>query len=142
MSRIVRVDSGPLRYVQRVSVGSHMLRADEPVGSGGTDTGPNPYEFLLAALGTCASITVQMYADRKQWPLEAVHVGLSYEKTAVEDRSETRFVDQIEMEISFDGDLSEDQKQRLIEIANKCPVHRTLTSQIQIRTRPAVNNLH
>lgn len=135
--RTVTVDDGAVRYSQTISAGPHLLRGDEPVDAGGSDTGPNPYELLLAALGSCASITVRMYADRKQWPLEGVHVELSYSGVHVEDSAacdtETRMITGIEMELSFVGDLSEQQLQRLLEIANKCPVHRTLTSRIQIR---------
>lgn len=141
MSRDVYVDDGRLRYVQTVSVGPYKFYADEPVEAGGNDAGPGPYELLLAALGTCASITVRMYADRKQWPLQGVHVELSWTNVCVEDcdggTTEARMVDGIEMEISFFGELSEDQRRRLTEIANKCPVHRTLSSQVQIRARPA-----
>jgi len=139
MSRNVYVDAGRLRYAQTVSVGPHELQADEPSDVGGNDAGPNPYELLLAALGTCTSITVRMYAERKQWPLQGVHIGLSYAGVHAEDsaqcETEVRMVSLIEMEISFLGDLSEAQQRRLMEIANKCPVHRTLTSQIQIRAR-------
>ena len=141
MSRNVSVDAGPLRYAQTISVGPHVLQADEPVEVGGNDAGPNPYELLLAALGSCASITVRMYSERKQWPLQGVHVGLSWARVHAEDcaefDTEVRMVDGIEMEISFLGDLSDDQRQRLLEIANKCPVHRTLSSQVQIRARLA-----
>jgi len=135
--RNVTVDEGELRYLQNISAGPHRLRGDEPVNAGGTDTGPNPYELLLAALGSCASITVRMYADRKQWPLEGVHIQLSYGAPHADDSAacdtETRTITSIEMEVSFAGDLSEQQRERLLEIANKCPVHRTLTSRIQIR---------
>ena len=137
MSRNVTVDGGAVRYSQTIIAGPHLLRGDEPVDAGGSDTGPNPYELLLAALGSCASITVRMYADRKQWPLESVHVELSYGAAHADDSAacdtETRMITGIEMEVSFLGDLSEQQQQRLLEIANKCPVHRTLTSRIQIR---------
>jgi putative redox protein len=129
---------------RRQSVGPHLLRGDEPSDAGGTDAGPNPYEFLLAALGTCTSITVRMYAERKQWPLEGVHIRLSYAGVHAEDcaecDTEVRMVSVIEMEISFLGNLSEDQQRRLIEIANKCPVHRTLTNTIQISTRRTVGS--
>ncbi len=142
MPRNVTVTSGQSRYVQNISVGPHLLHADEPRDAGGNDAGPNPYELLLAGLGACTSMTIRMYAERKQWPLQGVHVGLSYAKIHAEDcadcDTEVRMVDQIEMEISFLGDLSEDQKRRLMEIAGKCPVHRTLTSQVQIRTRLTV----
>jgi putative redox protein len=137
VSRIVRINDSHVRYSQTIFAGPHLLRADEPVDVGGSDTGPNPYELLLAALGSCASITVRMYADRKQWPLESVHIELSYGGAHAEDavacETETGMITGIEMEVSFAGDLSEQQRQRLLEIANKCPVHRTLTSRIQIR---------
>ncbi len=141
MSRSVVVEAGRLRYVQSVSVGHHLLQGDEPVSVGGSDVGPNPYELLLAALGTCTSITVRMYADRKQWPLEDVHIELSYARVHADDCTacdkELLLVDGIEMELSFFGELSESQRQRLTEIANKCPVHRTLESPIPIRARLA-----
>ena len=85
MSRSVVVEAGRLRYAQSISVGCHLLQGDEPVSAGGSDAGPNPYELLLAALGTCTSITVCMYADRKQWPLEGVHIELSYARVHAED---------------------------------------------------------
>jgi len=141
VSRSVVVEAGRLRYAQNISVGSHLLRGDEPVSAGGSDVGPNPYELLLAALGTCTSITVRMYADRKQWPLESVHIELSYARVHADDCTacdkELNLVDGIEMELSLFGELSESQRQRLTEIANKCPVHRTLESPIPIHARLA-----
>ena len=141
MSRSVVVEAGRLRYEQSVLVGPHLLQGDEPVSVGGSDVGPNPYELLLAALGTCTSITVRMYADRKQWPLESVHIELSYARVHADDciacDKEQKLVDGIEMELRFRGELSESQRQRLTEIANKCPVHRTLESTIPIRARLA-----
>ena len=137
----VHIDGGRLRYVQKITVGSHVLLADEPGNVGGTDAGPDPYELLLAALGACAGITVRMYADRKQWPLEGVHIELSYARVHAEDCARCdegiELVDGIEMELSFFGELSESQRQRLTEIANKCPVHRTLESPLPIRARLA-----
>jgi putative redox protein len=139
MPRNVSVNSGSLRFVQNISVGPHVFQGDEPSENGGKDAGPDPFELLLAALGACAGITVQMYADRKQWPLEGVHVILSYVKVPAEDRADADtkmgLVDGIEMGISFDGDLSEDQQRRLLEIAGKCPIHRLLTSPIPIHTK-------
>jgi uncharacterized OsmC-like protein len=139
MPRSVRVNSGPSRYLQIISVGPHVLQADEPNDFGGNDAGPNPYELLLAALGACTSMTVRMYAERKQWPLRGVQVSLSYAKVHAEDCAECEtkvgMIDRIELGISFTGDLSEEQQRRLLEIANKCPVHRTLVSRVQIDTR-------
>lgn len=136
MSRNVCVDSGSIRFVQNISVGTHAFKADEPSEHGGNDAGPDPHELLLAALGACVSTTVQMYAQRKQWPVEGVRVRLCYVKVPAEDQPDanTRMVDGIEMGISCSGDLSEDQQRRLLEIAGRCPVHRMLTSQMQIHT--------
>ena len=141
MSRSVVVDSGRSRFAQNISVGPHLLQGDEPFSTGGSDAGPNPFELLLAALGSCTGITVRMYADLKQWPLEGVHIELSYAKVLADDRKaddkEQKLVDGIEMKLSFFGDLSESQRQRLTEIAKRCPVHRTLESPIPIRARLA-----
>jgi putative redox protein len=139
MPRSVFVHSGSLRYDQNISVGSHVLQADEPSDYGGNDVGPIPYELLLAALGACTSMTVQMYAERKQWPLRGVQVSLSYAKVHAQDCAECEtkvgMVDRIKLGISFTGDLSEEQQRRLLEIANKCPVHRTLVSRVHIDAR-------
>lgn len=141
MTRAVLVNGGQVNYVQDISVGHHLFQADEPVNSGGLDAGPDPYELLLASLGTCISITLRMYAERKLWPLENVHVSLRYVRVHAEDCAacdgEVRLIDAIDAEVLVVGDLSGDQRRRLIEIAGKCPVHRTLTSSIQISTRPA-----
>lgn len=126
-------------FTQEILTGRHKLRADEPVSAGGTDAGPSPYEFLLAALGACTSITVGMYARRKAWPLEEVTVRLRHSKIHAEDCAdcETKegMLDRIERDIQFTGSLTDEQRSQLLEIANKCPVHRTLTSEIQIKTR-------
>jgi uncharacterized OsmC-like protein len=126
-------------FLQEISAGSHRLIADEPIEAGGTDQGPGPYELLLASLGACTSMTVSLYARRKSWPLEAVQVRLTHSKVHAEDCAdcETRhgFIDEIGREISLVGSLTEEQRAKLLEIANKCPVHRTLTSEIKIRTR-------
>lgn len=126
-------------FTQDITAGEHQLRADEPVAVGGTDTAPNPYDFLLAALGACTSMTLAMYARRKQWPLESVTVRLRHSKVHADDcaECETRSgtIDRIEREIGLAGALDAGQRSKLIEIANKCPVHRTLASEINIRTR-------
>lgn len=137
MYREVSVNSGPVRFVQDLIVGSHAFLLDEPSDAGGEDAGPEPHELLLAALGACASITVQMYADRKQWPVEAVQVELSYVPLPPEASANTKnaTVGGIEMEISFSGNLSDAQRARLLEIAERCPVHRILTSPVNIHTK-------
>jgi len=140
MSRDVLVNGDQVRYAQKISVGHHLLQADEPIEAGGLDAGPDPYELLLAALGSCISITLRMYADRKQWPLEDVEVRLTYGKIHADDCTtcdgELKLIDAIEVQLSLVGDLSEAQRRRLMEISERCPVHRTLSSPIQIRTRP------
>jgi putative redox protein len=126
-------------FSQQVSLGSHLLRADEPEALGGTDTGPNPYDLLLGALGACTSMTVSLYARRKQWPLEAVTVRLRHEKVHAADCADCETkqgrLDRIECEVELHGNLSEEQRKRLLEMANKCPVHKTLKSEIDIRTQ-------
>jgi len=138
MSEVVVRGSGA-GFAQEITAGSHHFKCDEPVAVGGTDAGPSPYDLLLAALGACTSMTVAMYARRKGWPLESVTVHLRHKKIYVEDAvaSETRqaLLDRIERDIHFTGALSEEQRARMVEIAEKCPVHRTLTSKIEIVTR-------
>jgi putative redox protein len=129
------------KFTQTISVGPHRLRADEPAAQGGTDTGPSPYDLLLAALGACTSMTLRLYADQKQWPLERVVVKLKHDKIHAADcaECETRDgrVDRIDREIEISGPLDAAQRQRLLEIANRCPVHRTLHSEVVIPTRLA-----
>jgi len=132
VARIVRIDQGRFRFAQNISVGPHYLTADEPVEAGGNDAGPDPFELLLAALGACTSITLRMYAGRKQWPLDDVHIELSY--VSADDSAAAGATEGIEMDISLAGDLSEDQRSRLLQIASKCPVHRTLAPALAIRT--------
>jgi putative redox protein len=122
-----------------IKSGQHVMRADEPIGVGGDDTGPNPYDFLLASLAACKIITTQMYARRKEWPLEGVQVSMSTQKIHAKDCEDCESdpnarIDIIETEISFEGDLDKEQLERLKEISEKCPVHRTLTSETKIRT--------
>jgi putative redox protein len=127
------------KFAQAITVGKHRLPADEPASAGGTDTGPSPYDLLLAALGACTAMTVRMYADLKQLPLDKVTVRLQHEKVHAQDcaECETREgkIDRIEREIELAGRLDEAQRSRLLEIANKCPVHRTLHSEVWIPTR-------
>ena len=129
------------KFTQAITVGKHRLRADEPASAGGTDTGPSPYDLLLAALGACTAMTVRMYADLKQLPLDKVTVRLRHEKVHAQDcaECETREgkIDRIEREIELAGGLDEAQRSRLLEIANKCPVHRTLHSEVWVPTRLA-----
>src|SRR5262249_14115661 len=138
MTRSVVVKTGASRYEQEIAVGPHRLRADEPREVGGDDEGPNPYELLLAALGACTGMTLSMYAERKRWPLRAVVVRLAHSRIHDEDCADcdTRQVmlDNIETEITLIGELSDEQRHRLLEIADRCPVHRTLESEVRIRT--------
>ncbi len=126
-------------FVQEIHVGRHALRADEPEAVGGTDTGPTPYDLLLSALGACTSMTVSLYARRKQWPLEGVTVRLRHSKVHATDCEDCETkggrLDRIERDLELYGELSEEQRARLLEIASKCPVHRTLISEINIHTR-------
>ena len=124
-------ENGAGRYQQNVVSGQHVLIADEPVHAGGDDTGLAPYDFLLAALGACTSMTLRMYAEHKELPLKRVHVDLRHEKIRAADQPP---VDRIERIITLEGDLTPEQRQRMLEIANKCPVYRTLTSNIQIES--------
>jgi uncharacterized OsmC-like protein/alpha/beta superfamily hydrolase len=124
-----------------VSIGPHHLLADEPRSVGGDDTGPGPYDFVLAGLGACTSMTMRLYADRKSFPLERATVTLNHSKIHAEDCEECEkrkgMLDQIEVAIGLEGPLDADQRKRILEIADKCPVHRTLTSEIRIVTRAA-----
>jgi putative redox protein len=141
MSVEVVVHGNALGFAQAIEAGPHRLVADEPVGYGGTDTGPGPYELLCAALGACTAMTVALYARRKQWPLEEVRVRLRHSKIYAADCAECETkegkLDRIERDIELVGSLDAEQRARLLEIADKCPVHRTLTSEIDIRTRLA-----
>ena len=125
-------------FVQEIEAGQHQLRSDEPVSAGGTDAGATPYDLLLAALGSCTSMTVGMYARRKQWPLTGVTVRLSHSRVHVRDctvcDTEEAMLTVIERVVEVDGSLSDAQRERLLAIANRCPVHLTLTSTIDIRT--------
>jgi putative redox protein len=124
-----------------VTVNGHALVADEPPDLGGTGAGPTPYDYLLAALGSCTAITVRMYADRKGWPLESVRVRLGHGRIHAKDCEECETksgrLDHIELELDLEGPLDDEQRQRLREMADRCPVHRTLESEVLIQTRTA-----
>jgi uncharacterized OsmC-like protein/alpha-beta hydrolase superfamily lysophospholipase len=128
-------------FQQAITAGRHRLIADEPASVGGLDSGPNPYDLLLAGLGACTSMTLRLYAERKKLPLAKVSVTLRHEKIHAEDceTCETKqgMLDRIDRAITLEGTLDAEQRARLIEIADKCPVHRTLESEIQIRTTEA-----
>jgi putative redox protein len=129
------------KFQQTVTVGPHRLTADEPLAAGGEDSGLAPYDFLLTALGACTSMTMRLYAERKALPLDRVTVTLGHSKIHAKDcaECETRegMLDQIDRVIAMEGALDADQRKRLMEIADKCPVHRTLTSEIRIVTKAA-----
>jgi len=134
---IVRGDAAG--FAQEIVVGPHRLTADEPIEAGGKDTGPSPYDLLLAALGSCTSMTVSLYARARKWPLESVTVNLRHSKIHAADcrdcETKEGKIDRIEREIHFAGTLDQEQRKKLLEIADKCPVHRTLHSEIDIQTR-------
>jgi uncharacterized OsmC-like protein len=126
-------------FRQEIHAGAHQLTADEPVADGGGDKGPSPYGLLLAALGSCTSMTMGLYARRKGWPLEEITVSLWHSKIYALDCAECETkegkIDRIEREIHLTGPLTDEQRAKLMHIADLCPVHRTLTSEINIRTR-------
>jgi putative redox protein len=134
----VTVRIGASGFATEISSGRHALLADEPKSVGGTDTGPTPYDLLLAALGTCTAMTLRMYANRKGWPLDGATVELRHDRVHARDcedcETETGYVSQIRKLVTLDGDLDDAQRQRLLEIADRCPVHRTLVSEIIIST--------
>jgi putative redox protein len=134
----VVVRGNGVSYAQKILADSHHLAADEPVAAGGTNSGPTPYDLLLAALGACTSMTVGMYARRKNWPLQGVVVRLRHAKIHAADCAtcETKggFLDRIECELELAGPLSAEQRSKLLEVSEKCPVHRTLQSRIEIQS--------
>ena len=136
MSEVIVTSHGNLQNEVRYGAG-HVFTTDEPVAAGGHGAGPDPYTLMLAALGSCISMTVTLYARRKQWPLESVTVRLRQNRVHAKDCQECvqqseGYVHRIEREVSFTGLLTEEQRARLQEIAHKCPVHKTLSSPILI----------
>ncbi len=139
-NEVVVQETGEGTFTQRIQAGAHALRADEPLSVGGDDTGPNPYDLLLASLGACTSMTLRMYARHKEMPLDRVTVSLKHAKIHAKDCDECETqagkIDRIEREVRIEGDeLTEAQRTRLLEIADRCPVHRTLHSEVNIVTR-------
>jgi uncharacterized OsmC-like protein len=135
------VRGGAGNFQQEITAGKHHLIADEPATVGGGDAGPDPYDYLLTALGVCTSMTVGFYARRNKWPLKKVTVSLWHSRIHARDCEECEtkdgMVDRIDVEVELTGSLSPEQHAKLMEIAAKCPVHRTLTSEINIRLRAA-----
>lgn len=130
----VRVEeTGAGLYTQNITASGHALTADEPVDVGGLDAGPAPYDLLLSALGACTSMTLRMYAKQKGWDVKKISVTLTHKKEA---NAENKKFDRITRDISLDGNLDDAQRQRLLEIANKCPVHRTLMDE----PRPVIDS--
>ena len=138
-NREVIVTAGQTKYGHDVAIGPHRLHVDEPQSVGGRDAGPTPYELLLAALGTCTAITVPMYAERHRWPLRAVQARLSHARDHADDCAQcagaTPRVDRIDLSISLDGDLTDEQRRRLLAIAARCPVHNSLAAPISTDLR-------
>ncbi len=138
---VVTVRLGPKGFTSVIEAGPHTLTADEPEGVGGADQGPSPYDLLLASLGACTVMTLRMYAQRKGWPLAGAVAHLRHDRIHARDCADcdTRegMIDRITREIRFEGDLSDGQRARLMEIADRCPVHRTLTSEIRIHSSEA-----
>jgi putative redox protein len=131
-------------FLQKVMVGSHQLQVDEPVSVGGTGSAPDPYDYLLAGLGACTSMTVGLYARRKKWPLQHITVSLHHSRIHAKDcedcETKEGMLHQIDVRIELTGPLTSEQHATLMEVAGKCPVHRTLKSEIKIRlteTKPA-----
>lgn len=123
----VRFDAASAAYATRIVVGAHVLTADEPAAVGEGDTGPTPGELLLSALGSCTAITLRMYAQRKQWPLTGIEVAVSYGE---DDKNKTV----IRRDVRIEGALDATQRERLLQVANACPVHKILTGTVEIPT--------
>lgn len=137
----VVVRGSPHHFLQEITVGKHHLRADEPLSIGGRDEAPDPYDYLLAGLGACTSMTIGLYARRSKWPLEAITVTLRHSRVHATDCAECEtkqgMLDRVDVQIGLTGPLTEQQREKLLLVAHKCPVHRTLKSEIDIRVSPA-----
>ena len=133
MAEVVVRENGQGRYQQEVIVGEHRLLADEPVAAGGADAGPAPLELVMAGLGACTSMTLRMYAERQGLPLSRIRVRLSHDTVQVAGIARERIIRRITLE----GDLTVAQRARLLEIANKCPVHRALEQPLVIASEVA-----
>lgn len=135
---IVTVSTAEGKFQQNIRVGQHRFVADEPLSVGGIDSGPSPYDLLLAALGSCTSMTIKMYADFKNIPLESVEIELEHSRDHAEDcvncSNDDNRIDVIDRSIILRGELTDAQRQKLLEIAEKCPVHKTLENRIDIHT--------
>ena len=130
---VIVSENGQGRYQQAIQAGQHFWMADEPESLGGADAGPAPFDFLLAALGSCTSITLRMYAERKGLDLQTISVHLEHEKTEVDGTLRDRIL----RRITLKGSLTDEQRQRLLDIANKCPVYRTLSQPLLISSELA-----
>ena len=137
----VVVRGGAEDFRQQITAGKHDFVADEPASVGGGDDGPDPYDYLLTALGACTSMTIGFYARRHRLPLEHIAVSLSHARIYASDCEECEtkegLLDRIDVEVELTGALSAEQHAKLMEVAARCPVHRTLTSEINIRLRAA-----
>ncbi len=135
---VVVSETGQGKFQQNVSIGPHRMLADEPASVGGTNTGPTPYDYVAIGLGACTSMTIRMYAERKQIPLEHVEVLIRHEKRHADDcvdcESASSRVDHFDRTLRFRGDLTDEQRAKLTEIADKCPVHRTLEAGARVTT--------
>ena len=135
------VRGGAQNFQQAIIAGKHHFVADEPVSAGGGDAGPDPYDYLLASLGVCTSMTVGLYARRNKWPLENVTVSLWHSRIHAKDCEECQtkdgMLDRIDVEVELTGSLTAEQHAKLMDVAAKCPVHKTLTSEINVRLRSA-----
>lgn len=134
----VLVETADGKFQQNITAGKNRFLADEPESFGGMDSGPSPYDLLLAALGSCTSMTIKMYADRKKIPLKSVHIELEHSREHVADcdtcGNDDNRIDVIDRAITLTGDLTDEQRQKLMEIADRCPVHRTLENRIDIHS--------